>query len=357
MREGILGGPYRDRGRYARGALEDEGTPPPCEEGGNPVDHVGGYVSGEEEGPKPTHVDVVEASFYVEEEGGYFQEGPLEDCDFMGEGGHRVRGAEAGEGATLVWVESARMSCQRGEPDGKDAFDDLEMVLRRTMIRKEDGVSYDGLPGLSRTTPFACLSVVGWYPMATSGARRSRRRLGLVVFTFFQTKYGTPSGPGAEEGEDLARAAAISSLVRGTAKGCQWRQPRVGSSAFGGKKWSRRALLISTGELAPGISGNRGVLRGVTNFFAVQILWGVVLARKSVQWEFLAFFIALKYLCLESWARLMRVTVRCFFANLQALAYSLRRAVRAGVHQGFDLGEGREVGVWRRIISVRVSRE
>ena len=39
------------------------------------------------------------------------------------------------------------------------------------------------------------------------------------------------------------------------------------------------------------------------------------------------------------------VSVRCFFASLQALAYSLRRAVRAGVHPGFDLGEGREVGV------------
>ena len=47
----------------------------------------------------------------------------------------------------------------------------------------------------------------------------------------------------------------------------------------------------------------------------------------------------------------------CFFANLQALAYSLFRAVRAGVHQGFDLREGREVGVWRLIVTMRVSRE
>ena len=166
-----------------------------------------------------------------------------------------------------------------------------------------------------------------------------------MAFTLFQTEYGTPSGPGAEEGEDLARAAAISSLVRGTAEGCRWRRPGIGSSGFGGKKWVRRASLISTGELAPGRSGNRGVLRGVTNFFAVQMLWGVVLARKSVQWEVLAFFITLKYPCLKSRARLTRVSVRCFFAILQALAYSLRRAVRAGVHQDFDLGEGHEVGV------------
>ena len=115
--------------------------------------------------------------------------------------------------------------------------------------------------------------------------------------------------------------------------------------------------MISTGELAPGRSGKKGVLRGVTNFFAVQMLWGVVLTRNSAQWEFLAFFIALKYPCLERQARLTRSSVRCFFANLQALAYSLRRVVREGVHQGFDLGEGREVGVWRRIVAVRVSRE
>ena len=132
--------------------------------------------------------------------------------------------------------------------------------------------------------------------------------------------------------------------------------PASGARVCGGMKWSRRASLISTGELAPGRSGNRGVLQGVTNFFAVQMLWGVVLARKSVQWEFLAFFIALKYPCLESRARLARVSVWCFFANLQGLAYSLRRAVRAGVHQGLDLGEGCEVEVWERIVAMRVSR-
>ena len=115
--------------------------------------------------------------------------------------------------------------------------------------------------------------------------------------------------------------------------------------------------MISTGELASGRLGKRGVLRGVTNFFAVHMLWGVVLARKSAQWEFLAFLIALKYPCLESRARATRPSVRCFLANLDALAYSLRRVVRWGVHQGFDLGEGREVGVWRRTVAVRVSRE
>ena len=53
----------------------------------------------------------------------------------------------------------------------------------------------------------------------------------------------------------------------------------------------------------------------------------------------------------------MKVSVRYLFAFLQALAYSLCSAVRVGDHQGFDLGEGRETGVWRRIVAVRASRE
>ena len=40
-----------------------------------------------------------------------------------------------------------------------------------------------------------------------------------MTFTLVQTEYGTLSGPGVKEGEDLARAAAISSLMRGTAEG------------------------------------------------------------------------------------------------------------------------------------------
>ena len=38
----------------------------------------------------------------------------------------------------------------------------LEMVLRRTIMLKDAGVSYEGLPGLSRITPFACLRQGAW---------------------------------------------------------------------------------------------------------------------------------------------------------------------------------------------------
>ena len=103
-----MGGPYRDQSGYARGAMEDERTLPPCEEGGDPVDHIRGYVFGKQEGPKLGRVDVVKTGLYVEEEGGYLQEGSLKGVDLVGEGGYRVRGAEAREGAALVRVEQAR---------------------------------------------------------------------------------------------------------------------------------------------------------------------------------------------------------------------------------------------------------
>ena len=54
---------------------------------------------------RDSRVDIIEAGFYVEEEGGDFQEGSLKGSDFVGEGGHCFRGAEAREGAALVWVE------------------------------------------------------------------------------------------------------------------------------------------------------------------------------------------------------------------------------------------------------------
>jgi len=43
--------------------------------------------------------------------------------------------------------------------------------------------------------------------------------VGLTRLTYFHTEYGTPSGPGAEEGEDLERASLISADVRRVAEG------------------------------------------------------------------------------------------------------------------------------------------
>ena len=71
----------------------------------------------------------------------------------------------------------------------------FQMVLRKRMMRKEAGLSWDGFLGLSRTTPFPCLREVGWYPKVTNGARRSMRRLGYMVFTFFRPSMVPHRGP------------------------------------------------------------------------------------------------------------------------------------------------------------------
>ena len=53
----------------------------------------------------------------------------------------------------------------------------------------------------------------------------------------------------------------------------------------------------------------------------------------------------LMYPSLDLLAAVTRSWVWSFFALRKALANSLRRAVSTGVHQGVDLGEGRESGV------------
>ena len=61
----------------------------------------------------------------------------------------------------------------------------LEMVLRRTIMRKEVGELYEALPGLSRTTSLAFLREGGWYPKATKWEVSSTKIAGLIRLTFF----------------------------------------------------------------------------------------------------------------------------------------------------------------------------
>ena len=55
----------------------------------------------------------------------------------------------------------------------------LESVRRRTITLKEEGESYEGFTGLSRTIPSAFLREGGWKPWANRGSRREGRREGL----------------------------------------------------------------------------------------------------------------------------------------------------------------------------------
>jgi len=117
---------------------------------------------------------------------------------------------------------------------------------------------------------------------------------GLIWLIFFHTEEGTPSGPGAEEGELLERASLISSLVRVVAEGFLLRRPLVGRGFLWGKKWFKSALLIATRSKASGREGNLGVFIRATSSLAVEMLCGEVFAKKSAQREAFALLMALK---------------------------------------------------------------
>ena len=71
-------------------------------------------------------------------------------------------------------------------------------------------------------------------------------------------EHGILSGPGAEVGEHLKRADAISSIVRGGAVLCGLSLGGGANGPFGGKRWSSRTLFICCGVSAPGREGNCG---------------------------------------------------------------------------------------------------
>ena len=128
----------------------------------------------------------------------------------------------------------------------------FETVRRRTVILKEEGDTYDGLPGLSRTTPFATCSEAVWYPRETSGERIWRRIAGLLALTHFQVRYGIPSGPGADEEEDLERAWAISSFMRGGVEWCGLSLGGGGEWCFGREEMAQECLIYLLRGLGPG---------------------------------------------------------------------------------------------------------
>jgi len=74
----------------------------------------------------------------------------------------------------------------------------FDTVLRRTIIRNDTRESYEPFPSLSRITPFTFFCEGRWYPKAIGDERSSKTILELIRLTLFHTKYGMPSGPGAE---------------------------------------------------------------------------------------------------------------------------------------------------------------
>jgi len=102
------------------------------------------------------------------------------------------------------------------------------------------------------------------------------------------------SGPGAEDGEERARALPISSAATAGLSLNGSRTELMDLTGSPGKKWLRKALLSSGGVVAPGSSGNLGGGRPTVNLFAVHTVCGVAVAKNEDQWSLLAFLIALK---------------------------------------------------------------
>ena len=212
----------------------------------------------------------------------------------------------------------------------------FENVGMRTMILKEEGDSYKGIPGLSGTTPFEPFSEVGWYPRLTNGARVRRRIDEFILLTSFKVEYGILSGSGAEVGEHLERADAMSSVVRGGAVRCGLRLDGGENCSLGGKKWSSRTLFICWGVSGSGREGKHGCARPYANLLAVNRFWGVAVNNKEDQCLFLVALIALKYSAFEVPATFCMCGVSCLQADLAALWYPPRRMVRWGDHHGLD---------------------
>jgi len=72
------------------------------------------------------------------------------------------------------------------------------------------------------------------------------------------------------------------------------RRPVLGRLPLRGKKCWGSPWLILTGSEVSGREGNLGGFLGTTSLFAVQMLLGEVLARKSGQYKALAFLMALE---------------------------------------------------------------
>ena len=100
-----MGGAHRNQGGEVGGALEDQSTGPLRQEGRYTVDHIGGYVGGQESGFEGGGIDFVEASFNVQEKRGELQFRSLESLYLMCDGEADVGGAEFWQGATLVQLE------------------------------------------------------------------------------------------------------------------------------------------------------------------------------------------------------------------------------------------------------------
>ena len=140
---------------------------------------------GQKRGPEGGGIDVVKACFDVEEESGDPDLGlwrVLTSCASERQASEALR-----RGREPHWLGWSRF-LERAMPESLTVMTRMRIfdtVLRRTIMGNDVRGLYETFPSLSRTMPFASLSVGGWYPKATRGERTSKRILGLTRFIFF----------------------------------------------------------------------------------------------------------------------------------------------------------------------------
>jgi len=165
----------------------------------------------------------------------------------------------------------------------------------------------------------------------------------LIRLTHFHTEEWTPSGPGGEKGEDSDSVSLISSLDMGTDERSCERRPLPARGSLGGKRWSGRTLLIATESVEPRREGGETPCLSWGN----ELFGRPYVVRRGFGEEvspidgFSSFYgLEVADLGLPGHEEGIRAPV--FFALLLAFVNSCQRVVRRGVHQGLDLGEGRD---------------
>jgi len=106
-------------------------------------------VAGQDSGSEGGGIDIVEASFDVQEEGGDFQPGFLEGFYLQCKGEAGVTGAKPGAGAALVRVEDALGLGDGRHPDRHHPFEDLRDSFKEDNDTEGAEGVVGGLAGLS----------------------------------------------------------------------------------------------------------------------------------------------------------------------------------------------------------------
>ena len=122
---GALWGAHCHWGEHLRRSLDEESAFSIGEEAADPSYDVPMYTFVPQGRGKLRRIDIVKASFDVEEQGRNLEVEALEEAYFVREGRGSIERGEAGKGTGLVRVEEGTGPSQEGQTGGGDALHDL----------------------------------------------------------------------------------------------------------------------------------------------------------------------------------------------------------------------------------------